>query len=131
MKHLKTFESYGEVTSETNTIDSVIDKVKKSHDSGWYGEHLVESTECVNLDNGWDDDLETLKDVPGVAEILQKISDNQWDLWEGSLEETFTCILTESLYEDGERKYEEGPLLVKYNGWYEDLMNLGSKEIED
>jgi len=139
MKYLKTFEKYEDTNETSDGVwhtgkDKIWGMILESEDNGWYGDHLQESTECVRLDrNNW---LEVLINEfgvntgigysgdPEVGKILKKIDENTFSLWEGNLEETFECVLTEDLYEDGESKYEKGEILVEYNGWYEDLEKI-------
>jgi hypothetical protein len=122
MKHLKTFENY-----QSGLPETIWSKILESRDSGWYGEELEGSTECVNLDNGWLADLDQYKDDSQIKSVLDKIEENRFDLWNDDLEDTFECILTEDLYEDDyweNNKKMDGGLKVQYNGWMEDLEEL-------
>ena len=137
MKHLKTFENYGSESGNEplNSIpytsgnpdlpETIWSKVLASRTSGWYGEQLQETTECINMDNDWLVDLSKYSNDPQVKAVLDKIEDNRFDLWKDDLENTFDCVLTEDLHEDGESKFgPKGNIVVKYNGWFEDLENL-------
>lgn len=116
MNYIKKFENF----SVGSPWDDIIVKLEESQSYGWYGDELEETIQCVTLENGWLEDLNELE-MGNVPEILSKIEENRFDLWEDDMGDTFECILTEDLYDGGE-------LVSKYNGWYEDLINLSKDD---
>lgn len=121
MNHIKKFESFSMGNKEDNPWEDIVRKLGESQSSGWYGETLEESTDCVRLENGWLSDIEQIESLD-TNEILSKIEENRFDLWENDLENTFECILTDDLYDDNEE------LITQYNGWYEDIVNLSKND---
>jgi hypothetical protein len=114
---LETFAKGGTVLDK-----SILDDMYS--DSGWYGEEMQDSTQCIR-DGAWEKKLRKFSKNPEVKKLLKKIDENGFSLWEDSLEDTFGCTVTEDVYND------DGSLELEYNGWYEDLKKLTkTKKIE-
>lgn len=138
MKKLKNFKMYLEsLDSKIDGMEELLSLIDDNIDSGWKGDELQESTDCVILEdvththdesegfttyNGWYERLlEMSKYNPELEHVVQLIDDNKDDLWEHGLESTFQCVILENidLIQDGDS------YINTYNGWYEELKNLG------
>jgi hypothetical protein len=131
---IKSFNKFFE--SNTNEINSLIQKIKDCGTSGWAGERLETSFECITLEdtdldsdewvgaeyNGWFEELlELSKTNEELKPIIDKIDENRYDLWDHELKNTFQCVILEDIDLD-EDEEETDP--IYYNGWFEDLQKL-------
>jgi uncharacterized UPF0160 family protein len=121
MKIIKKYKAFLEAkTNElfvSPNMKSILDLLNESFSNGWYGTQLNEKFSCSLLDNGWLDMVYKHITIDGIKPILDKIEQNRIDMWVDDLKTTFECILSEDIEENGE-------ILVKYNGWYEELKDL-------
>ena len=122
VKNFKLFlESLDDPVLESS-IQEVITLMNQCVESGWKGEELDRSYECIVLEdsakvqyNGWYEKLVNLKSsTPELNEIDKLISLNTDSLWNGDLEDTFQCVILEDIDVD-EPSNDIEPLI--YNGW--------------
>lgn len=125
MKNIKNYKSFCEAKVNelyiSSNIKNLIDLLNESFKDGWYGTELTESFRVATIDNGWLDMLYNIT-IDGVKPILTKIEENRIDMWEADLKSTFEGILAEDI-EEGDK------IIVKYNGWYENLIDLLQKNL--
>lgn len=126
MKNIKGYKAFLEAkTNElfiSPNMKNILDLLNESFSSGWYGTKLNEKFSCSLLDNGWLDMVYKHIIIDSIKPILDKIEQNRIDMWEDDLKTTFECILSEDIEENGK-------ILVKYNGWYEDLIDLLNEKL--
>lgn len=111
MKKIKNFKAF----FENHNI--IMDLLMDSKDSGWYGNNLDDSFQCVRVDSGW---LNLLNTQYGgddlMIKLIDKINECNVSLWEDGLEDTFECVILEDILD------ENDDIIMVYNGWYEDLI---------
>ena len=120
MKYLKSYKLFEAITIDTKK--EILDLLSQCEDSGWFGSNMKETFQCFRFDNDWFDILlrESGKDR---EDIINKIKNNTISLWEDNLEETFECVITEDVEDEDDN--------IKYNGWYEDLLEYLKIKVSD
>jgi len=141
-KRIKNWKLFTEsVDLETHPLNVLIKMIDANKDSGWKGEKLQSSFDCVitsdvehthdesySLEyNGWVEKMQELSSqYPELNDILKLVEDNNEDLWEHGLDDTFSCVILEDIaVDEGNNEY-----LHKYNGWYEQLVEFVESKIK-
>jgi hypothetical protein len=139
-RNVQNYEMYLEsLENNVNKIEGVAEilaLIGDNLESGWKGDKLQESFDCVVLGdvehtheeaeghttyNGWYEKLEELaKRNPELQQIILMIDENRETLWEHGLGETFSCVITEDI----EVTVSDEDYNNIYNGWYEILKEL-------